>query len=119
MLQGDFFGTTHAEQINGPLRFETSRTKFATARVDGVLSIESGNLEGNKLLGPVTLTTRDRTIELDDVSGPVTLANRNGAISVTNAAPVSPINITKQHGSVDHGLPEHRGLVLDAKTRNG
>ncbi len=87
MLQGDFFGTTHAEQVNGPLRFETSRTKFATARVDGELSIESGDLQGNKLLGPVTLTTRNRTIELDDVSGPVTLSNRNGTVSVTNAAP--------------------------------
>jgi len=119
MLQGDFFGTTRAEQINGPLRFETSRTKFGTARVDGELSIESGDLQGNRLLGPVTLTTRNRTIELDDVSGPVTLSNRNGAISVTNAAPVSPINIKNEHGSVDLGLPEHGGFVLDAKTRNG
>ena len=119
MLQGDFFGTTHAEQINGPLRFETSRTKFATARVDGELSIESGDLQGNKLLGPVTLTTRNRTIELDDVTGPVTLTNRNGAVSVTNAAPVAPINIQNQHGSVDLGLPEHGGFVLDAKTKNG
>lgn len=119
MLQGDFFGTTHAEQINGPLRFETSRTKFATARVDGELSIESGDLQGNKLLGPVTLTTRNRTIQLDDVSGPVTVSNRNGAVSVTNAAPVAPISIVNQHGSVDLGLPEHGGFVLDAQTRNG
>ncbi|HUB49846.1 MAG TPA: DUF4097 family beta strand repeat-containing protein [Acetobacteraceae bacterium] len=119
MLQGDFFGTTQAQQINGPLRFETSRTKFGTARVDGQLSIESGDLQGNKLLGPVTLTTRNRTIELDDVSGPITLANRNGAVSVTSAAPVAPINITNQHGSVDLGLPEHGGFVLDAQTKNG
>lgn len=119
MLQGDFFGTTHAEQINGPLRFETSRTKFGTARVDGELEIESGNLQGNKLLGPVTVTTRNRTIDLDDVSGPVTISNRNGAVAVTNAAPVSPIHITNQHGSVDLGLPEHGGFVLDAQTRNG
>ena len=119
MLQGDFFGTTRAEQINGPLRFETSRTKFATARVDGEVSIESGDLQGNKLLGPVTLTTRNRTIALDDVSGPVTVSNRNGAVSVTSAGPVAPINIQNEHGSVDLGLPEHGGFVLDAQTRNG
>ena len=47
-----------------------------------LLSIESGYLQGNRLLGPVTLTTRNRTIELDDISGPVTLTNRNGAVSV-------------------------------------
>ncbi len=119
MLQGDFFGTTQAQQVNGPLRFETSRTKFSTARVDGELDIESGNLQGNRLLGPVTVTTRNRTIDLDDVSGPVTVANRNGAVSVTSAAPLGPVNITNQHGSVDLGLPEHAGFVVDAETKNG
>lgn len=119
MLQGDFFGATHAEQVNGPLRFETTRTKFATARVDGNLDIERGNLQGNRLLGPVTLTTRDRTIQLDDVAGPVTITNRNGAVAVTSALPTAPINITNHHGSVDLGLPEHGGFVLDAQTRNG
>jgi DUF4097 and DUF4098 domain-containing protein YvlB len=119
MLQGDFFGTTEAQQINGPLRFETSRTKFATARVDGDLEIESGDLRGERLLGPVTITTRNRTVELDDVAGPLTLSNRNGAISVTTATPLGPINVTNQHGSVDVGLPEHAGFVLNAQTRNG
>jgi DUF4097 and DUF4098 domain-containing protein YvlB len=119
MLQGDFFGSTQAQQVNGPLRFETSRTKFAAARVDGELDIESGNLQGDRLLGPVTLTTRNRTIDLDDVSGPVTVANRNGAVSVTSAAPLGPVDITNQHGSVDLGLPEHASFAVDAEARNG
>lgn len=119
MLQGDFFGMTQAQQVNGPLRFETSRTKFSTARVDGELDIESGNLQGNRLLGPVTLTTRNRTIDLDDVSGPVAVVNRNGAVSVTSAAPLGPVEITNQHGSVDLGLPENAGFVVDAEAKNG
>lgn len=119
MLQGDFFGTTHAEQINGPLRFETSRTHFATARVDGELNVETGDLQANRLFGPVTLSTRDRTIELDDVAGPVKVSNRNGAVSVTSAAPLGPVDIENQHGSVDLGLPGNSGFVLDAQARNG
>jgi DUF4097 and DUF4098 domain-containing protein YvlB len=119
MLQGDFFGTTDAQQITGPLRFETSRTKFATARVDGDLEIENGDLRGERLLGPVTITTRNRTIELDDVAGPLTVSNKNGAVSLTTAAPLGPINVTNQHGSVDLGLPGHAGFVLNAETRNG
>jgi hypothetical protein len=119
MLQGDFFGTTHAEQINGPLRFETSRTRFATARVDGELEIEGGDMQANQLMGPVTVSTRDRTIELDDVAGPVSVTNRNGAVSVTSATPLGPVEINNQHGSVDLGLPEHSGFVLDAQTHNG
>ena len=119
MLQGDFFGTTHAEHVNGPLRFETSRTRFSTARVDGEVRIERGDLQGNQLLGPVTLTTHDRTIELDDVAGPVQVANRNGSVSVTSAAPLGPVDISNQHGSVDLGLPASSGFALDAQTRNG
>ncbi|HEY5381535.1 MAG TPA: DUF4097 family beta strand repeat-containing protein [Acidobacteriaceae bacterium] len=119
MLQGDFFGTTHAEQIKGPLRFETSRTHFATARVDGELDVESGDLQGNRLFGPVTLSSRDRTIELDDVAGAVKVSNRNGAVTVTSAAPLGPVDIENQHGSVDLGLPGSSGFVLDAQTHNG
>jgi DUF4097 and DUF4098 domain-containing protein YvlB len=119
MLQGDFFGTTHVERINGPLRFETSRTHFAAARIDGELDVESGDLQANRLLGPVTLSTRDRTIELDDVAGPITVSNRNGAVSVTTATPLGPVDIANEHGSVDLGLPGTGGFVLDAQTRNG
>jgi hypothetical protein len=119
MLQGDFFGATHVEQVEGPVRFETSRTRFATARVDGELDVESGDLQANQLLGPVTLTTHDRTIELDDVAGPVQVSNRNGAVSVTSAAPLGPVDITNQHGSVDLGVPGNSGFVVDAQARNG
>jgi DUF4097 and DUF4098 domain-containing protein YvlB len=119
MLQGDFFGTTEAQQVNGPLRFETSRTNFSAARVDGDLSIESGDLQGNRLLGPVMLTSRNRTIELDDISGAVTVTNRNGAVSVTSATPLGTVEISNQHGSIDLGLPEHAAFSLDAQAKNG
>jgi DUF4097 and DUF4098 domain-containing protein YvlB len=118
-LQGDFFGTTQAEHITGPLRFETSRTRFATARVDGELHIERGDLQANQLLGPVTVTTRDRNIQLDDVSGPVQVGNRNGTVAVTSAAPLGQVEITNAHGSVDLGLPASSGFMLDAQAHNG
>ncbi|HSU18480.1 MAG TPA: DUF4097 family beta strand repeat-containing protein [Acidobacteriaceae bacterium] len=119
MLQGDFFGSTSIERVNGPVRFETSRTRFSTARVDGELQIERGDLQGNQLFGPVTLTTRDRSIQLDDVAGPVQVNNRNGAVSITSATPLGPVEITNQHGSVDLGLPANAGFSVDAQTRNG
>jgi hypothetical protein len=76
-------------------------------------------MQANQLMGPVTISTRDRTIELDDVAGPVSVTNRNGAVSVTSAMPLGPVDINNQHGSVDLGLPEHGGFVLDAQTHNG
>ena len=119
-LQGDFFGTTHLEHINGVTRFQTSRTQFEAARVDGEFEVETGpDLTGSEMVGPVVLTTKNRNITLERVQGSVKVDNRNGTVSVTSTTPLAPISIVNQKGSVDVGLPGKVGFVLDASTRHG
>jgi len=119
-LQGDFFGTTHLEHINGVTRFQTSRTQFEAARVDGEFEVETGpDLTGSEMVGPVVLTTKNRNITLERVQGSVKVDNRNGTVSVTSTTPLAPISIVNQKGSVDVGLPGKGGFVLDASTRHG
>ena len=119
-LQGDFFGTTHMERVNGPVRFESSRTQFALQRLDGELEIETGELQASDMMGPVTLTSRNKDITLNRVQGSVQIANGGkGDVSVTNAAPVGAIGIQNEHGSVDLGLPENASFVLAAEARRG
>jgi DUF4097 and DUF4098 domain-containing protein YvlB len=119
-LAGDFFGTTHLEQINGVVSFKTSRTQFQAARIDGDFDVAlDSELEANQVLGPVTLSTRDRAITLDRVQGNVQISNRNGAVSLTEAAPLGQIEIDNSHGSVDLGVPGGAGFVMNAQTRNG
>jgi len=119
-LAGDFFGTTHLEQINGPVTFKTSRTQFQAARIDGDFDVAlDSELEANQVMGPVTLSTRDRAITLDRVQGNVEISNRNGAVSLTNAAPLGQISINNSHGSVDLGVPGGTGFVVNAQTKNG
>jgi DUF4097 and DUF4098 domain-containing protein YvlB len=118
-LRGDFFGTTHLQHVNGALLFESSRTHFEAARLDGEFEIESKDLTASDLLGPVILTTRDKQITLDRVQGSLQITNRNGSVSVTQAPPVAPVSIQNVHGSVDLGLSGNAGFVLTAQTRNG
>ena len=119
-LAGDFFGTTHLEQINGAVSFKTSRTQFEAARIDGEFEIAlDSDLEANQVMGPIKLSTRDRGITLDRVQGSVQITNRNGAVSVTSAAPLGPIEINNSHGSVDLGVPAGAGFVVNAETKNG
>ena len=119
-LAGDFFGTTHLEQINGAVSFKTSRTQFEAARIDGEFEIAlDSDLEASQVLGPVRLSTRDRGITLDRVQGSVQLTNRNGAVSVTTAAPLETIDINNSHGSVDVGVPSSAWFTLNAETKNG
>jgi DUF4097 and DUF4098 domain-containing protein YvlB len=118
-LQGDFFGTTSMEHIDGAVHFETSRTHFSIARLDDDLTIDRGNLTANEVLGPVVLKTSSKDITLDRVQGSVDIANTNGSVEVTNASPLDTISIQNHHGSVDLGLPGSAGFDLNAQTRNG
>jgi len=118
-LQGEFFGSTHVEHVNGPLRFQSNRTNFSAARLDDEFSIQHDSLDASQLLGPVVLKTSNKNITLDRVQGDVDLTDSNGAVAVTNAAPLGAIEIQNRHGSVDLGLPAGSGFVLSAQTRNG
>jgi DUF4097 and DUF4098 domain-containing protein YvlB len=119
-LQGDFFGTTHLEHINGIVRFQTTRTKFEAARLDGEFEVDTGSeLQADQLLGPVTLSTTNHNITLDRVSGQLDISNTNGSVNVTSAPPLAGITIVNKHGSVDVGLPEGAGFTLNAQTHHG
>lgn len=118
-LQGDFFGSTDLEHVNGAIHFNTSRTQFSAARLDDEFSVDNDSLDASQLLGPVVLTTQDKNITLDRVQGSVDVSNRNGSVDLTHAAPLDAISIENRHGSVDVGLPGNVGFVLSAETRNG
>jgi DUF4097 and DUF4098 domain-containing protein YvlB len=118
-LQGDFFGSTDLEHINGAVRFSSSRTQFSAARLDDDFSVDRDSLNASQVLGPLTLKTSDKNITLDRVQGSVDVTNRNGPIEVTNAAPLDAISIQNQKGSVDLGLPGGSGFEVNAQTRNG
>ena len=118
-LQGDFFGSTDLEHVDGAVRFNSSRTQFSAARLDDEFTVDSDSLNANELLGPVILKTQDKNITLDRVQGSVDVSNRNGSVELTDAAPLAAVSIANQHGSVDVGLPGSAGFELNAKTRNG
>lgn len=121
-LQGDFFGTTHAERIRGAFRFHTSRTHFEAQRVDGTFEVSGGSnadLEAHQVLGPVVLKTRNRNITLERVQGSVEVTNRNGEVNITQAKPLASIQVDNVHGSVNVGLAEGQGFTLNATTRHG
>ena len=119
MMQGDFFGATDLEHINGATRFTTSRTQFSAARLDDDFSVNKDSLNASQLMGPVILKTADKNITLDRVQGTVDISNRNGSVELTSAAPLEPVSIHNQHGSVDLGLPGSVGFELQAQTQNG
>jgi DUF4097 and DUF4098 domain-containing protein YvlB len=118
-MQGDFFGSTHLQHINGSVRFETSRTRFSAARLDNEFSVNRDSLDASQLAGPVLLRTADKNITLDRTGGMMDVVDRNGSVAVTHAPPLAAISIQNTHGSIDLGISDSAGFTVNAHTRNG
>ena len=120
LMNGEFFGTTHLEHIAGTVKFHTSRTDLQFARLDGEIEISpNADLTANQAVGPVTLTTRNRNINLERISGDLSVTNSNGSVELTSAPPLGNVNVVNRNGSISLTLPEQAGFTLHAETTNG
>ncbi len=117
-MEGDFYGDTHLERLLGPVTFQTSRTHFTLARIDGDVDLDHSNISGSQLVGPIDLRVKSRDISLDRVSGDLDLTNSNGSVSVTSTAPGN-LTINNTNGSIDLTVPDHANLGISAETING
>jgi DUF4097 and DUF4098 domain-containing protein YvlB len=119
-MTGEFFGDTHFEHIRGPIKFHTSRTDFQLARLDGDIEISANSdLTTTDALGPLTLTTRNRNINLERIGGDVSVTNRNGSVDVTCAPPLSNVTIENRNGSVAITVPERSSFAYQFDASNG
>jgi DUF4097 and DUF4098 domain-containing protein YvlB len=119
-IDGEFFGTTHLEHVNGSVHFHTSRTDFQLARLDGEVEISpDANLSADRALGPVVLTTHGRNIRLDRMAGDIAVTNRNGSIDVIAAPTLGNITVENRNGPIKITLPEHASFSAQADTSDG
>jgi DUF4097 and DUF4098 domain-containing protein YvlB len=119
-LTGEFFGTTHLERIRTAVKFHTSRTDLQLARLDGEIEISpNSDLSAREALGPVTLTTRNRNINLERISGDLSVTNRNGSVELSSVPPLGNITIENRSGSVNLTVPEQANFTVQAETTNG
>jgi len=118
-LNGEFFGTTHLERINGAIRFHTSRTDLQLVRLDGETEISSSGISADQVLGPVVLTTSNRNVTLDRLAGDISVTNKNGNIDLTAAPTLGTITLEDRNGSIKATLPEKAGFSVEANTTNG
>jgi DUF4097 and DUF4098 domain-containing protein YvlB len=118
-LDGEFFGTTHIERVQGATRFHTSRTDFRLGRLDGEVEISPNADLSVDQGGSLSLTTRNRNITLDRIVGDISVTNRNGSVDLTAAPPLGNITIENRNGSVNVTVPEQSGFTVQAETTNG
>jgi DUF4097 and DUF4098 domain-containing protein YvlB len=120
VLTGDYFGDMSLAGVKKSVRFKSSRTDMEFSRLDGDLSMESGDLQAKSLVGPLRLITKSKDIHLDNVTGEVKLENSNGSVEVhAGKLPLGSMQIDNSKGDIQVVLPAEAAFNLTARTRDG
>ncbi len=117
-LDGDFRETVKLARISKPVSFKTSRTEMDFTKVDGYLTLDSGDLEANGVTGPIRLNTRSKDILLNGVVSDVRLQNENGAVEI-HMNKLGALDITNNRGDIRVYVPAKAGFQLQAQAHDG
>jgi DUF4097 and DUF4098 domain-containing protein YvlB len=119
-MTGDYFGDMSLAGIRQGVRFKSSRTDMEFSRLDGDLSMESGDLQAKSVAGPLRLLTRSKDIHLDNVTGDVKVENSNGSVELhAGKLPLGSMQIDNSKGDIQVVLPTEATFSLSARTRDG
>jgi hypothetical protein len=117
-LDGEFQESVRLARISKTVTFKSSRTDMEFSRIDGSLDLDSDDLHGEEIAGPLRLMTRSKNIRLDRVSGDVRLQNDNGTVEVVMRS-LGNIQIDNRNGDIQLSLPDKAGFRLDARVHDG
>jgi DUF4097 and DUF4098 domain-containing protein YvlB len=116
-LSGEF-DTIKLSKISGPVSFNSARTDLQFSKLGGDIDMDSGDMRGSNLTGPLRLLTRSKDIRLAGVDGDVRLENENGAVEV-RINKLGNVQVSNRNSDVQLYLPDKASFQVDARSRGG
>jgi DUF4097 and DUF4098 domain-containing protein YvlB len=117
-LDGDFMESVKLSRVAKPVSFKSTRTDMDFSQLEGYLNLDSGDLEGNNVVGPFRLRTRSKDVMLNGVSNDVHVEDENGAVEI-HVNKVGSIDVRNAKGDIRIYVPERAGFQVDAQARDG
>lgn len=119
-LRGEFFGPVRIRRIEGSFTFDSRRTSLSVGAALGRLDLDSSRLLLSDTPGSVSLETREKDVQLENVQSSLHLSDRDGSVQVRYSVPPrSNIDITNHSGDIDLVLPEGSRFSLYAVAQSG
>jgi DUF4097 and DUF4098 domain-containing protein YvlB len=118
-MTGSFPGEVELSHISKRVHFMTSRTDLEFAKLDGDLTMEMDSMRASGVQGPLRMTTKSKTIRLEDLSGDAHIENTNSTVELRPKLPLGNLDITNNRGEIDLTLPANAGFQLDAESKGG
>lgn len=118
-FSGSYRGDIDLSHIGSQVRFKSIRTDLQLAKVDGELRLDTGDIHGNDVAGPLVLRTNAMNIQVEEITGDVRIENSRGDIDVKAKAPLGNLDINTTGGEINVGVPEKPGFQVDAVSDGG
>jgi DUF4097 and DUF4098 domain-containing protein YvlB len=120
-VTADIFGDTRLSKLQKGLTIRTSRTELQFARLDGDLTMDSGELEGDGIVGPLLLSTKAKDVNLRNLQGDIHINDDHGDITLEcgTAAALGNMDLTTHNGDVQLRLPPTANFQYQVVTRHG
>lgn len=119
-LQGDYFGSINFSKVAKGVSFKSSRTDMQVAKLDGNLSMDSGEMRGNAMAGPFRMNAnRGWDVHLEDISGELRVENTRGEVELHPKAPYGNVEVSNRQGRILVVMPAAAGFQVDARARRG
>ncbi|HEY0760664.1 MAG TPA: DUF4097 family beta strand repeat-containing protein [Acidisarcina sp.] len=119
LLNGEYFGDTHLEQVSGGVHFHSSRTEMEMGALDGDLTMDSSDLHMAQVAGPLRIVTRSKGVDVAQVSGDVHIESTDGEVNVQPAAPLGNIQINSKNQPITLSMPPGANFTVNGSTRSG
>ncbi len=115
-IHGEFTGDVHLQQVGGTVTFQSSRTQITVPKLDGQMTLDSGDLGMDRASGPIVIKAKAKNIDLSSITGDVQIQDSDGDVSLAMGLPMGSINIANRTGSVRLQAPENGNFKVKAST---
>jgi DUF4097 and DUF4098 domain-containing protein YvlB len=121
LVTADIFGDTRLSKLEKGATIRTSRTELQLARLDGDLTMDTGDLQGDGVQGPFSLSTKAKDVSLRNSKGDIHIDDDHGDIDLesTSVASLGNMDLTTHHGDVHLRLPAKANFQFQIVTRHG
>jgi DUF4097 and DUF4098 domain-containing protein YvlB len=119
-VSGAYSGVMEFRNLAKPLHFQGETTTLTMEKLPGDLRLTRGDIAASNLVGPVTLSTRSRDVQMSDFTNSMDVSIDRGDITLRPVQlPLSRIEARTRSGNIDLALPANAKFDLSATTSHG
>jgi DUF4097 and DUF4098 domain-containing protein YvlB len=122
IIRGDYSGDISLANVKKLIHLTTSRTELQLQKLPGKVDMSIGSLAILQPSGSVLVRTNNKDIRIEDfdAGGPVQVTNRDATVELnTKAAPLPAIEVENRSGRIEVTLPAQAAFQIDASSRKG